>query len=90
MAKKLSADWVYEFTGEFIPSILAEMSPDDKERFKYLRWSGSLPPYRLGYIVGYQLLMDICDKDGWLWCGGSESRFYFHNSVIGRRVKKIA
>lgn len=80
MKKQLFREFVYEFKGEFVPSILAKMSPADKERFRYLRWSGCSSPKR-GCMV-----MDICDIDGHFFddFGG-----LYHHSVIGRRVGKI-
>ena len=80
MKKQLFKEFVYEFKGEFVPSILAKMSPADRERFRYLRLGGGTTPLR-GCVI-----MDICDKDGVYFddFGG-----LYHHSVIGRRVSKI-
>ena len=80
MKKQLFKEFVYEFKGEFVPSILAKMSPADKERFRYLRWAGCSSPHR-GCMV-----MDICDKDGVYF---DEFSNLYHHSVIGRRISKI-
>ena len=80
MKKQLFKEFVYEFKGGFVPSILAKMSPADKERFRYLRLGGTASPLR-GCVI-----MDICDING--ECFDDFSGVY-HHSVIGRRVSKI-